>query len=50
MSNIDNNDTDDDIKIDSVRNLLKFLSKTTYSSNLKIVPSYTLSPSKTQLP
>ena len=34
---LDNNDTDEDIKIENVRSLIKFLNKTTYPSNLKIV-------------
>lgn len=34
---LDNNNTDEDIKIESVRSLINFLNKTTYSSNLKIV-------------
>ena len=34
---LDNNLLDNDIKIDKVRNALKFLSKSTYSRNLKII-------------
>lgn len=34
---IDNLNTDNEIKIDKVRSLLKFLNKTTYNKNLKIV-------------
>ena len=34
---IENNLLEKDIKIDQVRNLLKFLNKTTYSGNLKII-------------
>jgi DNA polymerase-3 subunit delta' len=34
---IENNDESENIKIDEVRNILKFLSKSTYTSDLKIV-------------
>ncbi len=34
---IDNNESEDNIKIEQVRNLLKFLRNTTYKNNLKII-------------
>tara|TARA_Y100000590_G_scaffold449208_1_gene586982 strand:- start:4368 stop:5336 length:969 start_codon:yes stop_codon:yes gene_type:complete len=34
---LDNNDTDEDIKIEKVRNIIKFVNKTAYLSNLKII-------------
>lgn len=37
FSLLENDPLDENIKIDKVRNILKFLSKTTYSSNIKIV-------------
>ena len=37
FSLLENDDLDENIKIEKVRNILKFLSKSTYSSNIKIV-------------
>jgi len=34
---LENNSHEENIKIDNVRNILKFLNKTTYNSNIKIV-------------
>ena len=34
---LENSDLDEDIKIENVRNILKFLNKSTYSSNIKII-------------
>jgi len=34
---LENNSYEENIKIDNVRNILKFLNKTTYNSNIKIV-------------